>query len=153
VEFVHVCHSIPDAASIILRTPGGNVVHTSDFKFDQTPVDGRLTDMARFAAVAQEGVRAPATDSTNVDKPGHGAPKPVLSAALRLVFREAEGRVIVTSFASNISRIQQVLDVARDYGRRVAISGRSMQQNVNIARELGYLTVEEEELVRLDQVN
>src|SRR5205085_9560631 len=99
------------------------------------------------------GVLALAIDSTNIDKPGHVASERVVSDALDAVFREAEARVIVTTFASNISRIQQVFDVSRDYGRRVAISGRSMQQNVNIARELGYLTVDEDELVRLDQVN
>jgi ribonuclease J len=153
VEFVHVCHSIPDSCSVVIRTPLGNVLHTSDFKFDQTPVDGRLTDLQRLAAAGQEGLLALVVDSTNVDKPGHVASESVVSEALDHVFRDAEGRVIVTSFASNLSRIQQVFDVSRDYERRVAVAGRSMQQNVNIARELGYLTVDEGELVRLEQVS
>jgi ribonuclease J len=153
VEFVHVCHSIPDACSIVIRTEAGNLLHTSDFKFDQTPVDGRLADLQRLAAAGQEGILALIIDSTNVDKPGHVASERVVSDALDSVFRDAEGRVIVTTFASNISRVQQVFDVSRDYERKVTVAGRSMQQNVNIARELGYLTVDEDELVRLDQVN
>lgn len=152
VEFVHVCHSIPDSCSLVIRTPAGNVVHTSDFKFDQTPVDGRLTDLQAFSRAGEEGLAALVVDSTNADKPGHVQSERVVADALDSVFRDAEGRIIVTSFASNISRIQQVFDASRDYDRRVAIAGRSMQQNVNIARELGFLTVEENELIRLEQV-
>src|SRR6185369_408679 len=96
VEFVHVCHSIPDSCSVVIRTPAGNVLHTSDFKFDQTPVDGRQTDLQRLAAAGQEGLLALVIDSTNVDKPGHVASESVVSEALDHVFRDAEGRVIVT---------------------------------------------------------
>src|SRR3712207_3518381 len=107
VEFVHVCHSIPDTCSLILRTPGGNVVHTGDFKFDQTPADGKVTDMAALAQVGDEGVLALVSDSTNVDKPGHVMSERVVRAALDRVFLDAPGRVIVATFASNISRVQQ----------------------------------------------
>src|SRR5687767_8792415 len=123
VEFVHVCHSIPDACGMVIRTPGGNVVHTSDFKFDQTPVDGRLTDLQAFSRAGEEGLLALVIDSTNADKPGHVQSERVVADALDSVFRDAEGRIIVTSFASNISRVQQVFDVSRDYERRVAIAG------------------------------
>lgn len=152
VEFVHVCHSVPDACSLVIRTPGGNVLHTSDFKFDQTPVDGRLTDVAALARAGADGITALVIDSTNIDKAGHVASERHVREALEEVFEDAPGRVIVTTFASNISRIQQVCDVSREFDRKVAISGRSMQQNVNIARELGYLRVSEEDLVRLEQV-
>lgn len=152
VEFVHVCHSVPDSCSLIIRTPAGTVVHTGDFKFDPTPEDGRPADLQRFALAGKEGVLALVTDSTNVDKPGHVPSERVVREALGNVIREAAGRVIVTSFASNISRLQQVLDVSKEHGRRVATAGRSMQQNTTIARELGYLTVAEDDLIRLDQV-
>lgn len=152
VEFVHVCHSVPDAVSLIIRCPGGTVVHTSDFKFDPTPEDNRPADLTLLANAGAEGVLALVTDSTNVDKPGHVASERVVREALDGVFREAERRVIVTTFASNISRMQQVIDVSRSYGRKIATAGRSMQQNLAIARELGYLTAGEEELVKIEQI-
>jgi ribonuclease J len=152
VQFVHVCHSVPDTCSVILRTPAGNVVHTGDFKFDQTPVDGKVSDIGALAAVGDEGVLALVTDSTNVDKPGHVLSERVVGAAIDRVIREAEGRVIVATFASNISRIQQVVEVSQRYGRKVAAAGRSMAQNIDIARELGYLTISEDAMVRLEQV-
>src|SRR5262245_42487781 len=119
VEFVHVCHSIPDTCSLVIRTPAGNVVHTGDFKFDQTPNDGKPTDVRALAQAGDEGVLALVVDSTNVDKPGHVLSERLVRAALDRVFLEAPGRVIVATFASNISRIQQVFDVSARYERRV----------------------------------
>jgi ribonuclease J len=153
VQFVHMCHSVPDTCSLILRTPAGNVVHTGDFKFDQTPVDGKVSDIAALAAAGDEGVLALVTDSTNIDKPGHVLSERVVGAAIDRVIREAHGRVIVASFASNINRVQQVVEVSQRYGRKVAAAGRSMAQNIDIARELGYLTIAEDALIRLEQLN
>src|SRR5205085_3408979 len=139
VEFVHVNHSVPDSCALVIRTPAGNVVHTGDFKFDQTPVDGRVTDIAALARAGEEGVLALVTDSTNVDKPGYVKSERVVGQALDEVFHHAQGRVLVATFASNLSRVQQVIDISARYGRRVALAGRSMQGNSEVARELGYL--------------
>lgn len=153
VEFVHVNHSIPDACSLVIRTPAGNVVHTGDFKFDQTPVDGQPADLGALARAGKEGILALVTDSTNVDKPGFVPSESVVGEALDAVFKEAEGRVIVASFASNLWRVQQVIEISARYGRKVALAGRSMVANVDVARELGYLTVDDDQLIRLDDVN
>jgi ribonuclease J len=152
VEFVHMCHSIPDTCSLVIRTPAGTVIHTGDFKFDQTPVDGRVSDMGALARAGDEGVLALVVDSTNVDKPGHVRSERVVGDALDAVFHEAKGRVIVACFASNINRVQQVIDVATRYGRKVAAAGRSMERNIEIARELGYLTVQDGIMIRLEQI-
>jgi ribonuclease J len=152
VEFVHINHSVPDSCSFIIRTPAGNVVHTGDFKFDQTPVDGRVADIGALARVGTEGVLALVTDSTNIDKPGYVASERVVGQALDEVFHHAEGRVLVATFASNISRVQQVLNISERYHRKVALAGRSMQSNVEVSRELGYLTVHDDTLIRLDDV-
>jgi ribonuclease J len=153
VQFVHVNHSIPDACSLIIRTPAGNVVHTGDFKFDQTPVDGRVADIAALARAGEEGVLALVTDSTNADKPGYVQSESVVTGALDEVFKDAPGRVLVATFASNISRVQQVIRVAQKYKRKVALAGRSMQQNADVSRELGYLEVGEDTLIRLDDAS
>jgi ribonuclease J len=152
VEFVHVCHSIPDTCTLVIRTPAGTIVHTGDFKFDQTPVDGRVSDMGALARAGDEGVLALVCDSTNIDKPGHVRSERVVGDALDAVFHEAPGRVIVACFASNINRVQQVIDVAARYGRKVAAAGRSMERNIDIARELGYLKVQDGTMIRLDQI-
>src|SRR5436190_4139196 len=152
VEFVHMCHSIPDTCSLVIRTPAGTVVHTGDFKFDQTPVDGRVSDMGALARVGDEGVLALVCDSTNIDKAGHVRSERVVGDALDAVFHEAEGRVIVACFASNINRVQQVIDLASRYGRKVAAAGRSMERNIDIARELGYLKVQDGVMIRLEQI-
>lgn len=152
-EFVHVNHSIPDSVSLVLRSPAGTIVHTSDFKFDQTPLDGRVADIAAFARAGAEGVDALVIDSTNVDKPGYVASERVVGEALDQVFQEAPGRVILATFASNLSRVQQVIDIARRHGRRVALAGRSMQANAEVARELGYLDVGDDTLIRLADVD
>lgn len=152
VEFVHVCHSVPGSCALVIRTPAGTVVHTGDFKFDQTPEDGKLTDLAALARAGEEGVLALVVDSTNVDKPGYVASEAVVREALDRLFMHAPGRIILTTFASNINRLQQVIDISRQYGRKVAFAGRSMQENSRIARELGYLRVGEETLVRLENI-
>lgn len=152
VEFVHVNHSVPDSCALVIRTPLGNVVHTGDFKFDQTPVDGRPADIGALARAGAEGVLALVTDSTNVDKPGYVQSERVVGEGLDQVFRSAAGRVIVATFASNISRVQQVITLSREHGRFVALAGRSMIANVDVARELGYLTVGDNTIVRLEDV-
>lgn len=152
VEFVHVNHSVPDSCALIIRTPAGNVVHTGDFKFDQTPVDGRPADIGAFARAGAEGVLALVTDSTNVDKPGYVMSERVVGEALDEAFGKIQGRVLIATFASNLSRIQQIMDVSRKYGRKVALAGRSMIANVDVARELGYLTVGDDTLIRLEDV-
>lgn len=140
-EFISVNHSIPDGLAVALRTPAGNVVHTGDFKMDQLPLDGRLTDLPAFARLGEEGIDLLLADSTNAEVPGFVPPEKDISGVLRGVFAAAQRRVIVASFASHVHRIQQVLDAAHAYGRRVAFVGRSMVRNMGIARDLGYLRV------------
>src|SRR5579884_74554 len=139
VEFFRVAHSIPDAAGIILRTPAGKVVHTGDFKLDHTPVMGHLTDLSRLASVGNEGVALLCSDSTYAEIPGYTPSERVVGESLDAVISRAEGRVIVATFASLISRVQQVIDAATRNGRRVFVTGRSMIDNVNMALNLGYL--------------
>jgi ribonuclease J len=140
-EFVAVNHSIPDGLAVAIRTPAGIVLHTGDFKMDQFPLDGRLTDLVSFARLAQEGVALFMVDSTNAEVPGFLASERELSPAIETVFRTCPGRVIVSSFASHVHRIQQILDVAHEHHRKVAFVGRSMVRNMGIARDLGYLTI------------
>jgi ribonuclease J len=151
VEFVHVCHSIPDAVSLGITTPAGLVVHMSDFKFDHTPVDGWPTDYAKLAEFSKRGVDLLLSDSTNAERPGWTPSEMVIGPAFDKVFAEAPGRVIVATFASLISRIQQVADAAAKHGRKMALAGSSMIDNVKIARKLGYLNIPDEVLVPLDQ--
>lgn len=149
----HVCHSIPDAVGLGIDTPVGLVIHSGDFKLDHTPVDGRPTDIARLAAFSQRGVLALLADSTNADHPGTTQSEYALSAALENVFRPAKGRVIVATFASLISRIQQVMDVARGFGRKVAVAGTTMAKNIKMAQRLGYLNVPDDLLFSLQEIN
>ena len=151
VEFFHVCHSIPDAVSLGITTPAGLVVHMSDFKFDHTPVDGWPTDYAKLAEFSKRGVDLLLSDSTNAERPGWTPSEMVIGPALDKVFTEAPGRVIVATFASLISRVQQVADAAEKHGRKMALAGSSMIDNVKIARKLGYLNIPDEVLVPLDQ--
>jgi len=153
VEFIRVTHSIPESVSLAIHTPVGTIVHSSDFKFDQTPVDGKTTDISRFARLGDEGVLVLVTDSTNVEKPGFTPSERMVGATFDEVFKSAGGRVIVATFASNIHRIQQVLDVAYRYGRKVAFAGRSMAANVEIASQLGYLQIPPDTKIGLDQIN
>ncbi|WP_335981422.1 MULTISPECIES: ribonuclease J [Streptomycetaceae] len=140
-EFVAVNHSIPDALAVAIRTPAGNVVVTGDFKMDQLPLDGRLTDLPTFARLGEEGIDLLLADSTNAEVPGFVPPERDISQVLRQTFAKAEKRIIVASFASHVHRIQQVLDAAHERGRKVAFVGRSMVRNMGIARDLGYLKV------------
>lgn len=151
VEFFHVCHSIPDAVALGITTPAGLVVHMSDFKFDHTPVDGWPTDYAKLAEFSRRGVDLLLSDSTNSERAGWTPSEAVIGPAFDKVFSEAKGRVIVATFASLISRVQQVADAAAKHGRKMTLAGPSMVDNVKIARKLGYLDIPDELLVPIDQ--
>ncbi len=141
LEFVAVNHSIPDALAIAIRTGAGLVLHTGDFKMDQLPLDGRITDLRAFARLGEEGVDLFLTDSTNAETPGFTPTEKSITPVISQVFRESTQRIIVACFASHIHRVQQVLDAAVEHDRKVAYVGRSMVRNMAIARDLGYLTV------------
>jgi ribonuclease J len=141
LEFVAVNHSIPDALAIAIRTPAGLVLATGDFKMDQLPLDGRITDLATFARLGAEGVDLFMVDSTNADVPGFTTAERDISPVLDRVIRQTERRVIVASFASHVHRIQQIIDVAESHGRKVAYVGRSMVRNMKLAEDLGYLHI------------
>jgi ribonuclease J len=147
-----VGHSIPDAMGIALRTPVGTVVHTGDFKFDQTPVDGRAPDFAILARLGQEGVVCLLSDSTRAENPGYTPSERTVGEAFREIMEPLDGRVIVATFASNIARVQQVLDAAATFDRKVVVIGRSMEQNFRVASDLGYLTYPESQIVAKDQL-
>jgi ribonuclease J len=147
LEFVAVNHSIPDALAVVIRTPAGTVLHTGDFKMDQLPLDGRITDLRAFARLGEEGVDLFMTDSTNAEVPGFTTSEVEIGPVLDRVFHRSQGRIIVACFASHVHRVQQVLDAAVAHGRKVAYVGRSMIRNMNVARELGYLKVPAEVLV------
>ncbi len=140
-EFFAVNHSIPDGLAVAIKTGAGTALHTGDFKMDQFPLDGRITDLAGFARLGKEGVDLFLTDSTNAEVPGFTISEEDLAPAIDTVFRTSKKRIIVSSFASHVHRIQQVLDAAHRHGRKVAFVGRSMVRNMGIARELGYLTI------------
>jgi ribonuclease J len=153
-EFVRVTHSVPDAVAVVLHTEHGAIVHTGDFKLDETPIDGRTTDLDRLRRLGDAGVALLLADSTNAERPGRTPSERTVGSAIREIVRTAPGRVIVTSFASHIHRIQQVIDAAAAGGRIVSVIGRSMNRNLNIARNLGYATVPDDILVkarRLDE--
>jgi ribonuclease J len=141
VEFFHVCHSIPDSVGLGITCPDGLIVHTGDYKFDPTPVDGWPTDFAKLAEFSGRDVLALLADSTNSDKPGWTPSEMVINDSLDKVFRSAPGRIIVASFASLVSRMQQVIDTADRYGRKIAFVGYSMTQNSKMAKKLGYLKI------------
>jgi len=140
-EFLAVNHSIPDALAVAIRTPAGMVLHTGDFKMDQLPLDGRLTDLAGFARLGAEGVDLFMVDSTNAEVPGFIPSEREIGPVLDRVFRQAQRRIIVACFASHVHRVQQILDAAHEHGRKVAIVGRSMVRNMGVARDLGFLRV------------
>jgi ribonuclease J len=140
-EFAAVNHSIPDALAVFIRTPGGTILHTGDFKMDQLPLDGRITDLRAFARFGEEGVDLFMTDSTNAEVPGFTTSERELTPAIEAVFRNARRRIIVACFSSHVHRVQQMLDAAHANGRKVAMVGRSMLRNMAIAEELGYLKV------------
>ncbi len=141
VEFFHVCHSIPDGVGLGITTPAGLIVHSGDFKFDHTPVDGWPTDYAALAEFSKRGVLALLSDSTNADQPGWTPSEAVIDSAFDDLFRAAPGRILIGSFASLISRIQQAIRAAERHGRKVALVGTSMQENAKMAQKLGYLEV------------
>jgi ribonuclease J len=153
IEFLEVSHSIPDGVALGIHTPVGVVIHTGDFKLDQTPIDHRPTAMQRFAELGRKGVILLMSDSTNADTPGFTTPERNVGQKLDSIFALAPGRIIVASFASHIHRIQQIMDTASRHGRSVAIIGRSMVKNVNIASNLGYLNVPDGLLVRPQDIS
>lgn len=153
LEFVAVNHSIPDALAVFIRTGAGNILHTGDFKMDQLPLDGRITDLRAFARLGEEGVDLFMTDSTNAEVPGFTALEKDIGPVLENLFGHAERRIIVASFSSHIHRVQQVLNAADAHGRKVALVGRSMVRNMKIAAELGYLEVPRGALIDIKDVD
>ncbi|MBX5473751.1 MAG: ribonuclease J [Thermoleophilia bacterium] len=148
LELIRMAHSIPDAVAIALETPGGLCVHTGDYKLDHTPVDGQRTDVGKLAEIGNRGVDLLLGDSTNAERPGFTESERVVGEAFRQIIPQRKGRVLVSSFASNVHRMQQAIDVALECGRKVAFVGRSMRKNANIARNLGYMEVPEEVILR-----
>lgn len=153
LEFVAVNHSIPDALAVFIRTGAGNILHTGDFKMDQLPLDGRITDLRAFARLGEEGVDLFMTDSTNAEVPGFTALEKDIGPVLENLFGHAERRIIVASFSSHIHRVQQVLNAADAHGRKVALVGRSMVRNMKIAEDLGYLEVPKGALIDIKEVD
>ena len=153
LSFVAVSHSVPDALSIVLGTSLGPVIVTGDYKFDHTPIDGRITDVNTFARLGQTGVLALLADSTNAETPGSTPSEALVGQAFHQIFAEAEGRVIVACFASHVHRVQQAIQIANLHGRKFAVSGRSMQKNVNIAKSLGLLNIPEGSMLKLAEID
>jgi ribonuclease J len=151
-EFIHINHSVAGACSLAIRTPVGIVFHTGDFKFDQTPIDGRPADFARIARVGDEGVLCMLSDSTNAERPGHTLSERIVGEAFTAIFQRAKGRIVVASFASNVPRIQQAVDHAVRFGRKVAFLGRSMQNVVHFAVELGHLRIPPDTVIKIEDV-
>ncbi|MBQ7703899.1 MAG: ribonuclease J [Selenomonadaceae bacterium] len=152
VGFIRVNHSIPDSVGLSIKTPVGMIVHTGDFKFDYTPVDGKMTDFRRLADLGNKGVLVMMADSTNAEKEGHTASEKSVGVAFNREFANAQGRIIVATFSSNVHRIQQVIDTAVKYRRRVAILGRSMVNVVNISMELGYIHAPEGVIIDIEEI-
>ena len=153
IEPIQVSHSIPDSFALAIRTPAGNVIHTGDFKFDQTPVDGRLFDVAKLARISEEGVLALVSDTTNVERPGFVPSEKIVGQTFERIIREAEGRVIIASFASQIHRMQMAVDSSVKLGRKVATIGRSMSQNFEMAQSMGYLTAPDNVRIKADDIS
>jgi ribonuclease J len=148
ISFVRMAHSVPDCVAVVLETPAGRIVHTGDWKLDHTPIDGLKTDVGKLAELGNQGVALMLGDSTNAERPGITPSERVVGEAFRQIIPLRQGRILVSSFASNVHRMQQAIDVAISVGRKVAIVGRSMRKNVNIARNLGYIEVPDDVLVR-----
>lgn len=153
VGFIRVNHSIPDAVGLSIKTPVGMIVHTGDFKLDYTPIDGKMTDFRRFSDLGNKGVLVMMADSTNSERSGHTPSERTVGAAFDKAFHNARGRIIVATFSSNVHRIQQVIDTAVRYKRRVAVLGRSMVNVVNISLELGYIQAPEGTIIDVDEIN
>ena len=152
-EFVHVNHSVAGACALAIRTPVGMIFHTGDFKFDQTPIDGRPADFARIARIGDEGVLCMLADSTNAERPGHTLSERIVGEAFTSIFSHAKGRIVVASFASNVPRIQQTIDHAVRFNRKIAFLGRSMRNVVHFAGELGHLRIPPGVQVRIEDVD
>ncbi|HOI80689.1 MAG: ribonuclease J [Thermovirgaceae bacterium] len=154
VTFLSVCHSIPDGVGLAMETPAGTVIHTGDFKLDPTPVDGRITDYSAFAEYGRKGVLLMLSDSTNVERPGFTQSERIIGRTLeRLLRLHRNRRVVIAAFSTNLHRAQQILQVASRFNRKVALMGRSMVQNVNLAIDLGYIDVDKETLVPMEEAN
>ncbi len=153
IEPYHVCHSIPDSVGLGITTPAGLIVHSGDFKLDHTPVDGWPTDQAKLAEFSGRGVLALLSDSTNADQPGSTPSEAALDDAFHQIMREAPGRLIIATFSSLISRVQQVVNVAALHSRKITIAGRSMVENTTMARELGYLDIPDDMLIDLNEID
>ena len=152
VEFIHVNHSIADAVAFAIHTSMGVIVHTGDFKIDSTPIDGEVIDLGRFGELGKEGVLALLADSTNVERPGYTMSERIVGKTFERLFNGCKQRIIVTTFASNVHRIQQVIDAAASYGRKVAVTGRSMENIMKVATELGYMKVPKGVLVDINKI-
>ena len=153
IEFIHVNHSIPDSVALAIKTPLGTVIHTGDYKIDVTPISGGMIDLTRFGELGNEGVLALMMDSTNVEKPGHSDSERKVGASFERLFVGCKKRIIITTFASNVHRLQQIIDVAAKYKRKVAITGRSMENVLRVSTELGYMNIPQNVMVDLDHVN
>lgn len=153
VEFIRTCHSIADACALAIHTPEGVIVHTGDFKIDYTPIDGKLINLHRFAKLGTQRVLLLMADSTNAERPGYTVSEKIIGENLTRIFERAKGRVIVATFASNINRIQQIINASLFYGRKVAFSGRSMEKISAIAIELGYMQLPKEQLISVEDIN
>ncbi len=152
VEPIRVAHSIPDAVALAIHTPAGTLVHTGDFKFDQTPIDGQLFDIARLSRIGEDGVLILLSDSTNVERPGFVPSERIVGDTFDKVFREAKKRIIIACFASNVHRVQQAIDFSVKYGRKIALLGRSMERNMEAAQQLGYLKIPAGIRVKSDEI-
>jgi ribonuclease J len=152
IEFIQVCHSIPDGVGLAIRTPVGILVHSGDFKIDHTPVDGKRFDMARFGTYGEEGVLVLFSDSTNVERVGYTLSEKDVGHTLREIFQDCGGRIVVAVFASNLHRIQQVIHLGREFHRKVLLNGKSMVTNVRIARELGYIDFPASEEINIQEL-
>ena len=153
MEFIHVNHSIADAVGFAIKTPIGTCVHTGDFKIDTTPIDGKMIDLPRFGELGQKGVLLLMMDSTNAERPGIAMSERKVGDSLDREFKGCDSRIIVASFASNVHRVQQIFDVAAKHGRKVAVSGRSMENILKVGTELGYLTLPPNTYVELKEIN
>lgn len=153
VEFINVNHSIPDSVALAITTPIGTVIHTGDFKIDVTPISGSMIDIARLGQLGNEGVLALLSDSTNVEKPGHSDSERKVGESFDKLFKGCDKRIIITTFASNVHRLQQIIDVAARYGRKVSITGRSMENVLHVASVLGYVDIPDDVMVDIEHIN
>ena len=153
VEFIHVNHSIPDSVALAITTPLGTVIHTGDFKIDVTPISGGMMDLVRLGELGNKGVLALLSDSTNVERPGHSESESKVGVGFDQLFLGCDKRIIITTFASNVHRLQQIINVAAKYGRKVAVTGRSMENVLRVSMVLGYMNIPEGVLMDLDHIN